>query len=505
MVCCIQNIKKAMKIDMKTQQQKRIGVRQKTPEKTEPRKVEKAAEEQPERKFISRKSAVILFCVFWIPIFLYCLPGNILWDTVSAMIQFLKIDYMTQSNPYFLNFLFGSVAYVSQTLGDINIGVMVYCILQGGLMIYLLADIICWAGTRNRIAGYVLLLFYGLVPVFPIYSMTMSKDSCFAAAILLYVSLAIRSLNKQDFWQNDRNTLLFSLSILLMTLFRNHAGWIPAVTFILYAVFALKQKKMVFRAAVVLALVSFLAIFLPKILRIPPAETKENMSVPLQTMAFYAQTHPDDMTEEDKAIISRVIPYEDMLAKFDPDISDPLKNISTFNKETTGPFIRLWLQKLVRHPETMISGFSRSTSVYIDPAGYCKIRVQARLGFDGLSSTKQALGLKNNNPNLSILNDYVNGWLNTPVLHLFVKIGLFSIVLGICVLLMIIFKHGRYMFCAAPLLMVFVGCLLSPVNGYYRYAYPMIIGVPFLFVDMITTIAGKIRKNELRPLMIKRD
>jgi len=262
---------------------------------------------------------------------------------------------------------------------------------------------------------------------------------------------------------------------------------------------------MVFRAAVVLALVSFLAVFLPKILRIPPAETKENMSVPLQTMAFYAQTHPDDMTEDDKAIISRVIPYEDMLAKFDPDISDPLKNISTFNKETTGPFIRLWLQKLVRHPETMISGFSRSTSVYIDPAGYCKIRVQARLGFDGLSSTKQALGLKNNNPNLSTLNDYVNGWLNTPVLHLFVKIGLFSIVLGICVLLMIIFKHGRYMFCAAPLLMVFVGCLLSPVNGYYRYAYPMIIGVPFLFVDMITTIAGKIRKNELRPLMIKRD
>ena len=58
----------------------------------------------------------------------------------------------------------------------------------------------------------------------------------------------------------------------------------------------------------------------------------------------------------------------------------------------------------------------------------------------------------------------------------------------ISILLLIVFKKGRYMLCFAPLLMVFIGCLLSPVNGYYRYAYAMIIGVPIAFTDLLLNI-----------------
>ena len=44
----------------------------------------------------------------------------------------------------------------------------------------------------------------------------------------------------------------------------------------------------------------------------------------------------------------------------------------------------------------------------------------------------------------------------------------------------------------APL-MVFIGCLLSPVNGYFRYAFPMVLCVPLLFVQ---TMLPQEEKNE---------
>ncbi|MCR5161127.1 MAG: DUF6020 family protein, partial [Lachnospiraceae bacterium] len=371
----------------------------------------------------------------------------------------------------------------------------IFCLLQSFMTIFLLSGSICWIGSRSRIAGYILLFFYGLVPVFPIFSMTMAKDSCLAVAILLYVSMTVRSFGQHDFWLNDRNATLFSLSILLMTLFRNHAGWVPAVAFVLYAVFALKQKKMIIKSFVVFMLVGFFAVFLPAVLRIPPTETKENMTVPLQTMAYYAKTHPEEITDEDKTIISQVIPYEEMISRYDPDISDPIKNIAKFDTDSTGPFIRLWFQKLFRHPGTMASGFYRGIYIYLAPEGYCTIKPHAKIGYDGAQGTKDALGLKNENPNLSTLMEYLDGWLNTPVIHLFVKIGLFSILLEFCLFLIIFFKQGRYMFCIAPLLMVLIGCFLSPVNGYYRYAYSMIIGIPIVFADILVTIGQKAKEK----------
>ena len=33
--------------------------------------------------------------------------------------------------------------------------------------------------------------------------------------------------------------------------------------------------------------------------------------------------------------------------------------------------------------------------------------------------------------------------------------------------------------------MVLVACMLSPVNGYYRYAYPMILSVPVMFTGRL--------------------
>ena len=436
------------------------------------------------RRFINKKSVCVVLLIFWMPVIFCCIPGNMMWDTGSSIAQFLKIDYLTPNNPYFVTFLYGSVGYLGKMLGNINIAIMVYCLLQSAFAIFIFADCIVEIGSRCSVAGFILLILYGLVPVFPIYSMSMGKDSSFAVAMLMYTSLTIRAVRQTEFWKNEHNVLMLSLSILLMALFRNQAGWIPSIALILFVVFVLKQKTIIIKSIAILLLVGFFSLLLPSVLRIPRTESRESMSIPLQTMAYYAISHPDDMTDEDKAIISQVIDYDTMITKYNPDISDGIKNIANFNKDTTGAFIKLWLRKLFKNPRTMAEGFYRSVHVY--------------LGFNINSEVKKALGLSNNNPNRATLSDYVNEWLNTPVIELFVKIGMYSILLGVILLLIAIFRQGRYMLCVAPLLMVFVACLFSPVNGYYRYAYAMIVCVPIVLADMLAEIRWQSKNGSLK-------
>ena len=434
----------------------------------------------------------------WLPVCLLCMPGNIMWDTGSSIGQFLGIVYVTPNNPYFLNFFYGSVAYLGKLLGSANIAVFVYCLLQSALFIWLLSDMIAYIGERSAWAGYILLLLYGLAPIFPVYSMSMAKDTSLAAALLIYLTLTLRAVAEPGFLTDSRNMFRVGMSIVLISLVRNQAGWLPAVILLLYAVFVSKQRTVIVSSAAVVLAVAFFTVFLPRALLIPRGELRENMSAPLQTMAHYAMRHPEDMTDEDKQIISCVIDYDTMIAKYDPEISDPIKNIAVFDQDTTGPFITLWFSKFMKHPDTMAEGFYKSTHVYLVPGEESTSKPHVTIGFDVYAKTKEYLGLSNVNPNLNTLRAYVRGWLDRPGLRLLVTIGLYTVILLCSLLLMLVFKNGRYILCLGPLMMVLVGCLFSPVNGYFRYAYAMIAGVPVLFADMLVTIVGQAKEKKLR-------
>ena len=59
-------------------------------------------------------------------------------------------------------------------------------------------------------------------------------------------------------------------------------------------------------------------------------------------------------------------------------------------------------------------------------------------------------------------------------------------------------KIRKFLPCCLMLMMILVACMLSPVNGYYRYAYPMILSTPVI----LTAITGsfcKERKTAKRP------
>ena len=45
------------------------------------------------------------------------------------------------------------------------------------------------------------------------------------------------------------------------------------------------------------------------------------------------------------------------------------------------------------------------------------------------------------------------------------------------------------------LMMVLIACLLSPVNGYFRYAYPLVLSTPVI----LTAVMMRLRSGKSRP------
>ena len=89
--------------------------------------------------------------------------------------------------------------------------------------------------------------------------------------------------------------------------------------------------------------------------------------------------------------------------------------------------------------------------------------------------------MENQNSGLAEVQRFMDSLNQTPVLRLLTRIGLYAWVL-IAAFVHCVGRRKSYeswMLLLLPMT-VLIGCCFSPVNGYYRYACPMIVTTPLL-------------------------
>lgn len=437
-----------------------------------------------------RKKSLVLaatgLLLTWGIYYLMCFPGNITWDTGVSILYHLGIDRSNVNNPYFQNIIFGCAYQFGEALGNPKIGVAAFCTLQFlsylAVLIYILPKVLRFFPA----AGKALLALYALVPAFPIYALTMGKDSNFALAILVYVVLTLEMTgDPETFFAGRARPVILGISVLLIGLFRNKASTIPAAAILLFVLLAWRKKKAVIFAVTVCALTLFVCHILPPVLGVPKGNIKEALSIPMQQTAYYVRYYPDEVTEEERRAIEGVVPYN-ALDKYDPAISDPIKK--QFKKEPTNQelaaYFGTWFAQMRKHPTAYLKAFYLQTYGYYTPAAdRTDVKLHTFVGFRLKKVTYQKTKIKGNkNPLLKYVRELDDAVMHLPLYHYFSKIGLYFWLLVICVVRIFQTRRYRYLTCCAPALMIMIGCLFSPVNGYYRYAFSMILCTPILFV-----------------------
>ena len=420
----------------------------------------------------------------WGYCFFTCCPGNMLYDTGTSILWSLGIDRSNVNNPWFQNLLFGGVYRLGRLLGDPNRGVALYCALQA-LGYAALISRMAGRLEGSRAASLAAVLLYALIPVFPIYAMTMGKDSNFALALLGYVCLTMElTEDPGQFMSRPGKPLLLAGTVVLAGLLRNHAAWPLLAALGCCFLFVWKERR---GRAYLLGLCAALILCsnLPGLLGIPRGEVREALSVPLQQTGYYVTKYADQVTPEEAEKLSAVIPLE-ALKKYDRDIADPIKKEfkSDPTREELRSYFSAWLSQLKKHPDAYLKAFYLHTDGYYTP-GVDKSAVKRRItvGFGVNKQVYQETELtKNANPRLKYLERKDKAAMDRPVSALLSGIGAYAWLLAIAVARLFQKKRYTELICFAAPVTVFVGCLFSPVNGYYRYAFPMILCVPLLLI-----------------------
>lgn len=455
-----------------------------------------------EKPFLVTLGALLLF---WSPMIVAYYPVVLSPDPAHQILQYfgfptdisnsvILLDpavQITNHHPLLHTLLLGTSLKIGVLIGNQNLGLFLYSIVQIALLSTALAASVAYLkhlGLSRRFRFFTLLV-YGLVPVFPFFAMAGVKDVIFSSLLIFYTIL-LHHLSRREGKLPLRLLAAAAALMVLAALFRNNGIEIVLLSFP-FLFFLRKEGRLAIGATVLAVLVLYLSyskILLPA-LKVTPGSIREVLSIPFQQTARFVREYPDDLTEEEKGIIDKVLDYDTLAARYNPELSDAVKN--EYNQYATEADLKayfgVWFQGLFRHPDSYVQATFHNIYGYFDPFKlnwYLYHNFNSTIveegGFDyhfnGLA------GLRN------MLWTYGKVFQWIPPFALFVNIGFHVWVL----LAMAVYLHRRRLFLRGvflfPGLALILVCIASPANTYFRYALPYVMGMPLvlgLFLHLV--------------------
>lgn len=418
--------------------------------------------------------------LLWLPVLILRSPGTIFNDTDMQILQFLGAVPWEASNPIALSLVYGPVFSLGRLLGSDNLGIFLCVLLQLGLTLFAFT-FACREVARERgsiRAGWVLCLFFGLVPVYPSFVAAVLKDFIHAPLYLLfalYLRRCALGRNPKDLW------LLLLLALLCA------ASRKGAVYLVLLCLLALCLARRDARRLLTLSALGILAghlclngLVLPAIGVEQPME-KENYSFFYPITGYYCQRFDEELTPEEKEIISQVLDYETVRTGFSTGGVDTIKaTYHAQNREQVAAYLRLHGRFFLRHPLTCLEALVYSRNLYFTPWSNWGERITTgQPQFQALTPNAHSdfsylLPARFREPAESAFWEL----LDRPVVRELTSCGSYVWLSLLLFAGAVVQKDGRKCVWLVSVLAMVLGLLLTHLNGAVRYASPLLYTAP---------------------------
>ena len=435
--------------------------------------------------------SMIFMLLCWLPYIIIFYPGVLSPDPSFQIRQFFGIPnkYSTYSvmldpsvtitnhHPVVHTLILGFCVKIGKAIGSVNLGLFIYTFSQIILLAFTLACTINFLRKEKVKDKYLLimLLVYSLVPIFSMYSVAILKDVVFTCFVLFYIMYLYKFSKNDDLGIKD--IILFILVSICMILFRNNGIHVLLLSFPF--LFLLKKKKKLKLLVVFAILLSFNFTYSKVLLpyfKITPSNIRETLSIPFQQTARVAKEH-NDATPHEREVIDKILEYDTLKDRYNPDLSDPVKN--NFNKYATNKdlskYFKVWIDQGLRHPKTYIEATISNTYGYFFPlknGKYLYYSFDKRIVRDGYyyhfispSAVRDIVSY------FGLAFQYIpltNIAFNTWTLLFMAAFLLYKK------------KYGSIIYLLPSFVLLLV-CFASPVNGYFRYTMPFVFGLMLNF------------------------
>ena len=469
--------------------------------------------------FIFEKHAfiipLIIILICWLPYVIIFYPGVLMQDSTIQIKQFFGLEIpegssnnsvnlidenvkITNHHPVLHTVILGSCVKIRKMLGNDNLGIFLYTIIQVVLLASALAYIIKFMKelkTNNYIRIFALLIFC-FIPVFPFYAVEITKDVPFASLMIFYTIELYKIIKEYaDKKLSKKRVVLIIFISLMVCLLRNNGIYVILLSLPFAAISnKINRKNILFATLIVFVLYeSFIKLLLPA-LKISNTGVREMLSVPFQQTARYVKEYGNEVTDEEREIIDKVLGYDTLASRYVPERSDAVKD--EYNKDATSEdlknYFKVWFRQFFKHPNVYVEAFLNNYYGYFYLEGDIE---KYTTGFivncdDDLTKTGKFNYSYNDKfkGERNAVKHILNISKKMPVIYWCTNIGLNTWILLIMLGYLIYKKKYKFIVFLLPSLVTLLVCCVSPVNAYFRYELPNIFAMPLIisiFIDII--------------------
>lgn len=385
----------------------------------------------------------------------------------------------TNHHPIFQTLLMGWFIKLGLLFNNFNLGLFFYTFTQSLFLIFTLSLTISYMKKIGISSIYriIVLLFYALTPVFPLYGMSMVKDVYFTCFIIIYTILLFDVIKNGEI--SLKNMFFIIIVSIFLILFRNNGIYVLVLSI---PFLALVLKKYIKKIAVIFIIIlsfnfSYNKIVLPYF-KIPAGSIREMLSIPFQQTARYVSKY--SVSSDEMEAIDKILVFDDLASRYRSDLSDPVKE--KFNKYYTKAdlikYFKVWFIEGIKHPDTYIEATLLNTYGYLYPNTsnwYIYYKYDKKLSDAGFDYHYNSLtDLRD------MLSKYGVKYPSIPVIGMSVNIGFCGMLLLTFLIFLLYEKKYKYIIVLLPSLVILLVCFASPANTYFRYAMPYIFMMPLL-------------------------
>lgn len=428
---------------------------------------------------------VILIC--WLPYFIKLYPcASIAWDSTTAWLLMHGLSDNT-NNPFLTTVIFSSVLDLALGSGHFEIVMHLYSVIQALLYICLISYSLTWMYSKHAPKPIIIavLILYTLVPFVPTYAYGLEKDALFGLFLLLYIQILIEfAYDSYVLIKSRPKLILFLICNLIIPGLRNGMAsmlLVVSLLMLLYGILNRKGIKLLSVAALCVIIAVMNSIAIPQLAekvyggRDMP---KESLSIPLQQIGYIIDSKgsiEDYLTDSQIEKMSQIMDV-DSFESYDPLIADRIKN--TFKDYPTDEemdfFWDIWKIFIKKEPKLAAEAFVLSSSAYYTPDVFITSKDHLVLGFQNFDALDPDVEYRNST-NSDLVKNIDKKLTELPVIGLIQRIGIYMWILAALFIYSLTRREWKNIIALFPALAFLIACCLSPVNGYFRYAFPPII------------------------------
>lgn len=457
---------------------------------------------------IARCAGLMALC--WLPWLVANFPGGAYWDTYyqiwqtfpgSHPISIIPFGehgpdtvtdaYFCDHHPLFDTLLYGAFAQLSQALtGAWQLGSLAFVTLQGALTVLALTAACAYLRRCGAPRGAVLAAygFFCLAPFVSTWAFTMVKDSLFSLVYVPYFILLCEVVRTRGaaFGRGQGRNVAWLVALGVLLCLTKKTGLMVVVPTALFAAVAYRRcwRAFALQAASCVALMGLvLPLVVFPLMSVAPGGKQEALGPLLQQTAAYVSAYSGDTTEQERAAIDAVVPYDQLAQLYEWNCHDSVKYEFRLDAsaEDVAAYLEAWAAQGLRHPDAYFAAFMGVASGYVAPVQTLNIRTTTcETAIDGV--------LVLYNPD--VLDPLREGmaaayaaWQAVPVACLPLEACLYVWWLP---LLLAFVAWRRRLRCAllfVPGALVLAFCLIGPIFD-ARYCLPLLYTVPLLAAMM---------------------